>query len=242
MIEFETNFGEIRLQEHEAVFSPTGVARELGVILGHVLRPQWVVCELGIGTGVLSILAGKKAAFVLGLDRNEAALSLADLNWRLNGLPEGQHAFKQSDLFSALTTEDEGKFDLIWSNPPVLPTLESVSVPSRESDRHEVSGPLGRDVLDAMLKDSQKFLKLGGEMITIATSLQGWKRTKDLLDENWKSWSVVREVEMPLTDECGPAYVEWWIEQQRAASETFLKPNKDGGFLLRLWLIKAVCI
>lgn len=235
---FEFGAHQIALIVSNNVFSPTGFAQSFAGILESHLPVNGAVCELGIGTGVLSILAGLKGAKVVGLDRNPDAIDLARENWMMNDLPSSRMDFRESDLFSGLRDTDIESFDLVWSNPPVLPDLPGVSVPVMPKYRYEVSGPLGRDVLDAMITGTRSILKPGGSMLTIATSLQGWKQTKTLLNRHWSKWSVVDEVSLPLTDECGPEYVAWWKAEQARTGEIYLEA-RGSETVHTLWFLQA---
>lgn len=237
-IAFETDKRQIFLNEHSEVFSPTGFAQAFARVLEAKLPAKGTVCELGLGSGVLAILAGLKGAKVVGLDRNQSAVELAQENWFLNDLPATRMDFRESDLFSGLRAGDENTFDVMWSNPPLLPDVPGINVPDVPKYRNEVSGPLGRNVLDAMILQAGQFLKPGGSMLTIATSLQGWQQTKALLDQNWINWRVIDEVKLPLTDECGPEYVAWWKAQQDRSGETYLE-ERGSEMFHTLWFIEA---
>lgn len=89
-----------------------------------------------------------------------------------------------------------------------------------------------------MITDSSALLKLGGSMLTIATSLQGWKKTQKMLNEHWNEWSVIDEVVLPLTDEYRPEYVAWWRAEQSRAGEKYLWVQ-GGETLHTLWFIHA---
>jgi methylase of polypeptide subunit release factors len=220
------------------VFSPTQFGIGLGKVLANKFRPDQKVCELGIGTGILSILAGLKGARIVGLDKNPAAVKLSKENAILNGLPLGKAEFLISDLFSSLDKHKYNNFDIIWANPSLLPETPPAASQKLHCERYEVSGPLGRRVLDCMLTSTRKFLKPDGKMYTIATSLQGWDATKKLLDENWSKWKIVTEFELELTSECGPEYIKWWKQRQRQVNEQFLFGSEERP-THKIWFIEA---
>lgn len=230
---------KIRLLADDAVFFPTDFGRNMGLLLREKLSSGERVCELGLGTGVLAVLAGLKGARVVGLDKNPSAVALSRRNWELNGLPGDGADFRPSDLFSGIADAELGTFDAVWSNPPLLPDIASRPDDQAEREAFEIAGPLGRLVLDAMLSKSQDLLKPGGRMYTIATSIQGWERTRALLDEHWHTWQVVTEVDLELTSECGPVYIEWWKQQQSATGETYLY-EENGRITHKLWFIEAL--
>ena len=67
---------KIRLLADDAVFFPTDFGRNMGLLLREKLSSGERVCELGLGTGVLAVLAGLKGARVVGLDKNPSACLL----------------------------------------------------------------------------------------------------------------------------------------------------------------------
>jgi len=236
--EFRISETCIKLHSDPGVFFPTDFARNMGLVLQGKLGTNNTVCELGLGSGVLAILAGSTGARVVGLDKNPQALSLSERNWLLNGLPMEFADFRKSDLFSAISETEHGQFDVVWSNPPLLPELVDQPDESEDRESFEVSGPHGRLVLDTMLSESKKLLKPGGKMYTIATSLQGWNRTQDLLNDSWENWSVVKEVDLELTYECGPMYIEWWKNRQSETGEQYLFES-DGKLTHKLWFVEG---
>jgi release factor glutamine methyltransferase len=84
-------------------------------------EPFGRVLDLGTGSGciLLSLVAERGQAEGLGVDLSPAALELAAGNARDLGLT-GRARFALSDWFAAV----EGRFDLIVSNPPYIPTSE----------------------------------------------------------------------------------------------------------------------
>ena len=105
------------------------------------------VLDLGTGTGALLLAALSEFpdAFGLGLDRLPEAAALAAANARANGLA-ARVAFVVADWAAPLA----GRFDLILSNPPYIPTADITGL-MPEVARHEPRSALdgGADGLDA---------------------------------------------------------------------------------------------
>jgi release factor glutamine methyltransferase len=125
--------------------SETVVAAALGCFAdrGAPLR----VLDLGTGSGILlvALLHELPGAWGVGADRSHAALTTARRNaWR-NGVGE-RAAFVAGDWSDALA----GRFDLIVSNPPYIPTADIAAL-SPEVRDHDPRAALdgGRDGLAA---------------------------------------------------------------------------------------------
>ena len=195
--------------------------------------------ELGLGSGVLSILAAKLgAASVTGLDINPQAVATARDNWQANGLAPEMADFRESDLFDAMGSEEFGRFDLVISNPPVLPVIGDEVQPPQSRLDFEVSGRDGRRLLDAVLRGGGRYLAPGGCLLTIATSLQGWQETEDLLATHWRQWEVRQTVSMELTEECTPSYMAYWRQREsEGGRQRFYL--REGLALHEVWFLSA---
>ncbi|MDP3315278.1 MAG: HemK/PrmC family methyltransferase, partial [Devosia sp.] len=102
---------------------------------------------LGTGTGclLLAVLAERPDAWGVGIDLSPAAAALASRNARANALA-GRAAFLAGDWATALA----GRFDLVLSNPPYIPTADMAGL-MPEVAAHEPARALdgGTDGLDA---------------------------------------------------------------------------------------------
>lgn len=72
------------------------------------------VLDMGTGSGITALVAARRAARVVAVDINPAAVRCAQLNVLLNGV-ENRVDVRRGDLFSPLTGET---FDLALFNPP----------------------------------------------------------------------------------------------------------------------------
>ena len=81
------------------------------------------VLDLGTGSGciLLSLLHANSAAYGLGVDQSDDALTVAKRNAEKHGLTD-RSELQKSDWFSAV----KGRFDLIVSNPPYI-TLDEMA-------------------------------------------------------------------------------------------------------------------
>ena len=86
------------------------------------LKPKLRVCDLGSGTGLLSllILQRQPTLTVTGIEIQETAVSLAQKAVAVNHL-ETQLSFCHQDLRTAKEHFPTGSFDLVVCNPPYYP-------------------------------------------------------------------------------------------------------------------------
>lgn len=224
------------------VWAPTSFAKNMAPHLTKSIQKGNAVLELGLGSGVLAILAAKLGATrVVALDINQQAIPLATQNWQLNHLSKDSMDFRHSDLWSALNDTDQQAFDVIWSNPPVLPVIKEINQVSNTRDDFEVAGDDGRKVLDAVLSQAGAYLKPQGQLLTIATSLQGWQQTESLLNQHWQHWEIIQSLSMELTEECTEEYIAWWQkrDQQDGQKRIYKQHNDENTWWHDVWYLKA---
>ena len=133
-------------------------------LLAARLRKGKRACELGCGTGVVSLLAAAfdKFAHVTALEIEEESAALAERNVILNGLSE-KISVKNIDIRLANPDELGGQFDCVFSNPPYFahPGPESPDA-IRQSARHEIHGGIS-DFCAA----AARLLKYGGIFVCV---------------------------------------------------------------------------
>lgn len=130
------------------------------------VRPGEVALDVGTGTGLIALLMAKKARFVLGVDINPKAVEVARRNAGLNGIKNVE--FRLSDLFENV----EGEFDVITFNAPYLP-----GEPQEPIDLALVGGEEGREVIDRFIEEVGNYLKPGGRVYLVQSSITGIKET-----------------------------------------------------------------
>ncbi|WP_456444166.1 HemK2/MTQ2 family protein methyltransferase [Thermococcus sp.] len=159
---------EIKL--HPQVYEPAEdtflLAENLAVEEGDV------ALDVGTGTGLIALLMARKASYVLGVDLNPIAVDLARENALLNGIRNVE--FRLSDLFENVS----GKFDVITFNAPYLP-----GEPEEPIDLALVGGKTGREVLDRFIMGVPDYLKPGGTVQIVQSSITGVEETLDRLEE-----------------------------------------------------------
>ncbi|MFN7991461.1 MAG: HemK2/MTQ2 family protein methyltransferase [Candidatus Micrarchaeia archaeon] len=136
-------------------------------------RLRGEILEVGCGSGIASLSCAKahRSNRVLGVDINPDAVRCARSNAGSNGIRNA--SFAVSDLFSRVPAK---RFDAIMFNPPYLPT----------ADEERLSGPInhaydggsdGRQVLDRFLALFDRYMRPGGSLLLIQSSLNDRKRT-----------------------------------------------------------------
>jgi len=131
-----------------------------------------VALDMGTGTGLIALLMSKKARFVLGVDINPIAIELARKNAELNSIQNVE--FRLSDLFENVS----GKFDVITFNAPYLP-----GEPEEPIDLALVGGETGREALDRFIGEVSDYLRPGGIVQIVQSSITGVEETLKRLGE-----------------------------------------------------------
>ena len=141
------------------------------------------VLDMGTGSGILAIIAAKQGADVTAVDINPRAIECARRKAQKSGVKIG---FLESDLFENI----KGKFDLITFNPPYVPT-EPEELKNIESTAWD-GGEQGRKVIICFLKSAPKFLKPGGRILLMVSSLN------DILNDLRRGFETKIVAEKPL--------------------------------------------
>jgi len=144
------------------------------------------ILEVGCGCGIVSLSCAKSAEEVVGVDINPDAVECSKQNAIRNNITNAK--FTQSNLFSNIN----GKFDAILFNPPYLPTDK------RERMKGDINhafdgGEDGRKVLDLFLEEFDPYLKPGGTLLLVQSSLNNYEKTASILENKGFSVKVINE-------------------------------------------------
>ncbi len=130
------------------------------------------VCEVGVGSGCLSIALAKHVptARILALDISEDALDVARANAARHSV-EDRVEFLRSDLFDALDAASPDfapPYDVIVSNPPYVSQAEyaalAPSVREFEPALALVGGPTGAELANKLVARAPDYLASGGKL------------------------------------------------------------------------------
>ncbi|NUR28598.1 MAG: methyltransferase [Catenulispora sp.] len=160
------------------------------------------VLDVGTGTGALAVAAALRGAAVTAVDVSRLALASAFLNGLLRGR---RIRVRHGDLFTPVHGR---RFDLIVSNPPYVPTAPTTHDRSRTWD----AGPMGRDVLDRLCRQSQRMLRPGGVVLIAQSSVADVTRTCVLLHKSGLRTEVVARSRGPFGPVVGGRAP--WFEQR----------------------------
>ena len=165
----DTDFCGYKIKVDERVLIPRPETEELAMMaVASVEEEGQSVLDLCTGSGAIAIAVAKetekrgKKAKVTALDISAEALTLAKENAEANG---ADILFLQSDLFTRL----RGRFDVIVSNPPYIPSAE-IDKLQREVKDYEPrlaldGGEDGMDIYRKIAADASKYLNRGGMLI-----------------------------------------------------------------------------
>ena len=168
----------LQLLLHPQVYEP---AEDTFLLAEHLaVKEGDIGLDMGTGTGLIALLMAKKADFVLGVDVNPFAIELAKKNSELNGIKNVK--FILSDLFENVS----GEFDVITFNAPYLP-----GKPEEPIDLALVGGKSGREVLDRFIREVRDYLKPGGVVQIVQSSITGVEETLKLLKKAGLSGKIV---------------------------------------------------
>ncbi len=128
--------------------------------------------DLGTGCGILAILAAEKATHVVATDINPYAVICAQRNVKHNHLAH-KIEVRQGNLFYPLHPNET--FDQIVFNPPYIPDIPSR--PIGWLDKAWNGGPSGRIWINPFLTQASRYLRKGGILLIIQSSLSGYEET-----------------------------------------------------------------
>ncbi len=133
-------------------------------LLTPVKRPH--ILDLGTGTGaiIITLLAERADAAGVATDLSEHALKVAQTNADALGVSDRLN-LRTSDWFENVS----GRFDLIVSNPPYIPSHEIAGL-AREVREHDPAmsldgGPDGLEPYKVIFDNAQQFLQHGGKLV-----------------------------------------------------------------------------
>ncbi len=164
----DTEFCGYKIKVDERVLIPRPETEEMAMMVVGAVEDENSILDLCTGSGAIAIAVQKEAEKqgkkikVTATDVSEEALALAQENAELNG---ADVLFLQSDLFERV----RGKFDLIVSNPPYIPSREIPTLQREVKDFEPHlaldGGADGLDYYRRIAEECKKHLNKGGTLI-----------------------------------------------------------------------------
>ena len=190
-------------------------------------KPSDITLDIGVGMGVGAVLIGKKVKKIYGVDINKNAVKNTIINSYLNDMDLSKN-IKVGDCYSAF----EKKFDLIFSNPPQLPT------PPEKERKDWIGwanngGEDGRKVIDEIINSAGNYLNHLGRLYLLHFEICNPDITRATLKNKGFEVEIVNNKVVSL----GAVTFERW----KYISETLGKKLivKDGFYYHNILVIKA---
>lgn len=168
------NYNGIEYNECEEVYPP---AEDTFLLIDNlIINDTDKVLEIGTGSGIVSIIASLKCSEVTSTDINPHAIKCAESNIKLNN--RENITVILSDLFENI----EDKYDLILFNTPYLPVIEEEHVDDDYSKAWD-GGESGREVIDKFIEQAPSYLKKGGRIQLVQSSLSDNEKTLKIFEK-----------------------------------------------------------
>ena len=132
------------------------------------MTPKTRMLEIGPGSGLITVAKATAAQYVLAVELNRQAARTTYLNAKQNGL-----SMKVDVVVGHLLgpLQPCKLFDVIVFNPPYLPA------DGKTDDPAWTGGLTGREIVQQLLPQIPKVLKMGGHLYLIQSSVSGGERT-----------------------------------------------------------------
>ncbi len=164
----DTDFCGYTIKVDERVLIPRPETEEMVMMVVNAVEDGQSVLDMCTGSGAIAIAVEgelKKRGYknkIAAVDISEGALALAQENAELNG---ANIKFVQSDLFAKV----RGKYDVVVSNPPYIPTA-TIATLQREVKDFEPhlaldGGADGLDIYRRIAEEAPKHIARGGMLI-----------------------------------------------------------------------------
>lgn len=164
----DADFCGYKIKVDERVLIPRPETEELAVMAANALEDGQSVLDLCTGSGAIAVAVYKETKRrgcnikMTAVDISAEALELAKENAEAN---EADILFVQSDLFTRL----RGRFDLIISNPPYIPSADIETLQTEVKDYEPRlaldGGADGLDIYRRIAAEAAKYLNRGGMLM-----------------------------------------------------------------------------
>jgi release factor glutamine methyltransferase len=166
MVEIEYEKARVKLGDADCVYEPAEDSFLLADAALKEAGPGMRILEVGTGSGFVSavLLANLKDIYLLATEINPHAACCAKAN--------GVEVIRTDFFRGVKSGKTESRFDLILFNPPYLPTSKDEKVPGWLNYAFD-GGISGRETLDRFLDEVKDYLKPGGKILVLISSITG---------------------------------------------------------------------
>jgi len=181
----------MRLIVLPGVFRPISDTRMLADSVRAHLGDGQRALDLCTGSGAIALAAASAGARTAASDVSRAAVLNVRINARLNGV---RVDVRRGDLLEPFAGE---QFDLIASNPPYVPGRTD-RLPTGGPERAWDAGLDGRALLDRICAEAPAYLRPGGTLLLVHSSLIDGGATLERLGQAGLRAEIVERVPGPL--------------------------------------------
>ena len=168
----------------ENVFNPKFYYTSIFMAKHIKVQPDDLVLDMGTGSGIQAITAGRAASRIIAVDINPEAVSFAKKNVIANGL-ENRISVIQSDLFASLNSGH--RFDVILFTPPYL-----IGIIKTNFD-HALFDP-NKELAYRFFRDAGDYIKPNGYVQMLYSSVAGPEKILEIPGQlGWKHSLMARE-------------------------------------------------
>jgi len=193
MVEIEYKNARVKLGESDLVYEPAEDSFLLADAALDEAEPGMRVLEVGTGSGFVSAVlrANFKNIRVIATEINPHAALCA----RKNGVE-----VIRTDLFRGIKPRSpEARFDMVFFNPPYLPTSEEEKVPGWLNYAFD-GGASGRETLDRFFDEVKDFLKPGGRIMVLISSITGVEAVQEKMEGLGFGVDIVKETKVSFEE------------------------------------------
>jgi len=203
-------------------------------------------CDIGTGSGVLSILGGKYfpgSSWVV-TDLNPQAVFTAENNWKINGLPDDRLTSLVADGISddlVNLARENGGFNFLVANLPQQPLVDGEELESLRqvsASAWNVDATRDPDGLGLFIRVVERLpdvMTSGGMAVLSASSKQNEPRWRDFLnglinERKLSQWEVISHQQFPLPESYDKRFIEHWLSMSEKDGVLRLTLGENGKY------------
>ncbi len=184
-----SQFLGIKIIESKHTLTPRPETELLAERITNELNGKKCVLDLCCGSGCIGLALAKEGHIVTCADVSNKALKCAKNNAKLNGLDV---KILKSDMFKNIS----GKFDVMVSNPPYIPSAEVLDLQPevKNYDPHIAldGGADGLDFYKQIAQNAHNILNPKG-LLYLELGINQAQAVKKLLTKNFKNITVIKD-------------------------------------------------